>query len=77
MLNALSFINEVSNTGQDQDGKVNQDLADGVDFGYKCRLDPEHLKKPEVISLLNTKIDGYMDMSIRNIIAKHEKDKES
>lgn len=33
------------------------------------------LQQPEVISLLNTKIDGYMDMSIRNIIAKHEKDK--
>jgi hypothetical protein len=33
------------------------------------------LDNPDVVNLLNTKIDGYMDMSIRNILSKYEHDK--
>ena len=43
VLNALSFINEVSNQTQQQSDKVQPDLADGVDFGYKCKLPEEML----------------------------------
>lgn len=52
-----------------------QEVSSGVDFGYKCKLPKEQLQNPDVVNLLNTKIDGYMDMSIRNIIDKYEKDK--
>ena len=74
ILNALSFINDVSDPvagAQKKKAKV----ASGVDFGYKCSLPAEQLDNPDVVNLLNTKIDGYMDMSIRNIIDKYEKDK--
>jgi len=76
VLNALSFINEVSEGGvnEEKEKKNGREDRDGVDFGYNCRLPAEHLKLPEVQQLLNTKIDGYMDMSIRNIIAQHDKD---
>ena len=72
VLNALSFINEVSegsSKGTRAEEEKKRYPKDGVDFGYQCRLPSENLKLPEVQSLLNTKIDGYMDMSIRNIIA--------
>ena len=51
VLNALSFINEVSEGGVNEEEKEEtkqQQDRDGVDFGYNCRLPAEHLKLPEV-----------------------------
>ena len=61
LLNALQFINEVAQKGNEDEAEEQPEEERGVDEGYDCKLSQEEIQRPEFQELIREGEQNLLD----------------